>query len=172
MINQDDISLARAGAAHDDAALAAIVRRHQAGVRTFLRRLCGDAAWADDLAQETFLAAFDRLATYRGESTLASWLCGIAYRRFTNDRRSHARRAAREQVIETAGVSALTDVQLDIKAAFDALPTEQRAAAALCLLAEFSHAEAALALGVPLGTLKSRVAAAKQSLSDALRSYR
>ena len=149
------------------------MRRHQAGVRVFLRRLCGDAARADDLAQEAFLAAFDRLASYRAEASLAAWLCGIAYRKFISDQRSAKRRRARELAIELcAAAPNNSDAALDIQAAFAALPTDQRAAAALCLLADLTHAEAAVALSIPLGTLKSRVAAAKKTLSEVLKVYR
>jgi RNA polymerase sigma-70 factor (ECF subfamily) len=169
----DDLALARSGAAQDAAALAEIVRRHQTGVRTFLRRLCGNAARADDLAQDVFLTAFDRLASYRGDASLAAWLCGIAYRKFRSDQRSAARQRMRELAVRPETVAeGAAEARLDIQMAFAGLPVDQRAAAALCLLADMPHAEAATALQIPLGTLKSRVAAAKKTLSETLKAYR
>lgn len=171
MNDLDDLALVREARRGHVAALDEIMRRHQRTVRLFLRRLSADAARADDLAQDTFLTAFDRLDTFRGEATLAAWLCGIAFRKHQTSLRSEARRRARE-AIDEAPAKAQPDLQLDLKAAFAALPLEQRAAAALCIAAEMPHAEAALALGVPLGTLKSRVAAAKKALAQTLEHYR
>jgi len=173
-----DIDLVMAGASGDEDALAEIVRRHQIVVRRFLRRLCGgDSANADDLAQETFLVAFDRLSSFRADSSLEAWLCGIAFRRHQSDVRGRLRRRRREQNTPDCADGAISqsrtvDARLDLQAAFGSLTLEQRAAAALCLLEDMSHSEAALALGVPLGTLKSRIAAAKKTLMQRLESYR
>src|SRR6201996_6937105 len=80
--------LVRGAAAGDAAAFGALVREHQSRVRGFLRRLTrGDAALADDLAQETFLEAFRKIAQYRGEGSFGGWLCGIAWSRFLMERR-------------------------------------------------------------------------------------
>ena len=72
------------------------MQAHQQGVRGFLRRACGNADEADDLAQETFLSAWERLAQFRCESSLRSWLCGIAYKKMLASRRSSSRAKARD----------------------------------------------------------------------------
>jgi RNA polymerase sigma-70 factor (ECF subfamily) len=155
-------------------ALAEILRRHQPAVRGFLRRVGGGAGEADDLAQETFLAAFARLDEFRGEASLRSWLCGIAWRKVQAGRRGGARRSAREAASARpdAATTPSPEQRLDIEAAFARLTVEQRAAAALCLASDLSHGEAAAALGIPLGTLKSRVAGARRILIEALEDYR
>src|SRR5689334_14344277 len=86
----DDTALvARVLASDDRHAFATLVRRHQSTVRGLLRRLtCGDAARADDLAQETFLRAYRGLASLRGSAKLSSWLLSIAYRTFLDDARA------------------------------------------------------------------------------------
>ena len=71
------IAAARAGS---DAAFERIVARHQKAVRGFLRRLGGDPSDADDLAQDTFVTAWTQLDRFRGQASVRSWLCGIAYR--------------------------------------------------------------------------------------------
>ena len=72
--------VARVLASDDRRAFAELVRRHQSAVRGLLRRLCaGDAAQADDLAQETFLRAYRSLKGWRGEGRLSPWLYRIAW---------------------------------------------------------------------------------------------
>jgi RNA polymerase sigma-70 factor (ECF subfamily) len=158
-------------------ALTEILRRNQTAVRAFLRRVCGNPTEADDLAQDTFITAFARLDKFRGESSLRVWLCGIAYNKALVSRRSEARRRQREQLAiqgEEPGAPRAggEEAKLDIQAAFATLTLEQRAAAALCLASDMSHSEAAAALGLPLGTLKSRVASARRLLVAALEDYR
>lgn len=153
------------------AAFARLVELNQRPVRGFLRRLSGDHADADDLAQETFVTAYARLAAFRPGESFRSWLCGIGYRKWLTHRRGESRRGAREAAAmdlatETAG--AAPDARLDAAAALAALPADQRAAVALCLAAEFSHAEAAEALGLPLGTVKSHVARGRAKLLEVL----
>ncbi len=164
------VAAAKAGSSQ---AFSRLVARHQQAVRAFLRRACGDAALADDLAQETFLAAWSQIRRFDGRSTFRSWLCGIAYRKRLGDRRSTLRALQRDgdwaqaqsmAVAEAAG----PEDRLTLQAAMTALPLEQRAAVALCLAADFSHAEAASALGLPLGTVKSHVARGRQKLLERL----
>lgn len=166
-----DADLAAAAALGSRPAFDRIVVRHQQAVRSFLRRLCGDAALADDLAQDTFVAAWTGLWRYKGGASLRSWLCAIAWRKHQDAVRSGRRAARREAAAGeleamTAGVGqgAGAEARLDLSAALASLPAEQRAAVALCLGAGFSHAEAAAALDLPLGTIKSQVARGREKL--------
>ena len=150
-------------------AFARLVDRHQQAVRGFLRRLSGNHADADDLAQETFLAAWGRLAAFRRSESLRAWLCGIAYRKWLSQRRAAGRRSAREQWSqEDAPPAPSPDMRLDAATALGLLPQDQRAAVALCLAADFSHAEAAEALGLPLGTVKSHVTRGRARLVEVM----
>jgi RNA polymerase sigma factor (sigma-70 family) len=155
-------------------AFARLVDRHQRALRGFLRRACGgDHALADDLAQETFIAAWSRLRAYRGEASFRSWLCAIAWRKAATAVRGAARGARRDAdwlqaEAQTRGDGAAPDARLAVERALAALPPEQRAAVALCLAADFSHAEAAVVLGSPLGTVKSHVARGKARLAELL----
>ncbi len=163
------IAAARAG---DAAAFSRLVELNQRAVRGFLRRLCcGAHADADDLAQEAFVTAWARVASFRPGESFRSWLCGIAYRKWLTHRRGEARREAREAAAEEPAPATrheASDARLDAAAALGALSSEQRACVALCLAAEFSHAEAAEALGLPLGTVKSHVARGRAKLLDML----
>ena len=164
------ISAARTGSSQ---AFSRLVERHQQAVRAFLRRACGDAALADDLAQETFLAAWSRIRGFDGRSTFRSWLCGIAYKKHLGDRRSTARSLRRDGDWAQAQAMAArqsdsADDRMTLQTAMADLPGEQRAAVALCLAADFSHAEAAAALGLPLGTVKSHVTRGRAKLLERL----
>ncbi len=142
---------------------------HQQAVRSFLRRALDDPADADDIAQETFLAAWSRLWRYRGEASFRSWLCAIAWNKAQSMRRSRGRERRREAALEPPGPEGgCAELRLDLDRAMAALPADQRAAVALCLAADFSHAEAAETLGLPLGTIKSHVQRGRAKLLQAL----
>lgn len=164
------LAAARAGSA---TAFARLVDQHQQAVRAFLRRVAADRDEADDLAQETFIAAWRRLPTWRGDGALRSWLFAIAWRKAANGRRAMFRRLVRDtgfvemSDLERPGAPGSED-RLALATALAALPRAERAAAALCLAEDYSHSEAALILGLPLGTLKSHVARARAKLLSAL----
>jgi len=147
-----------------------LVARHQQAVRSFLRRFLNNAADADDLAQETFLAAWSRLWRYRGAASFRSWLCAIAWNKALSFSRSRGRERRRVEGLgpPTAASGGCTDARLDLERALRGLPADQRAAVALCLGGEFSHAEAAEVLGLPLGTIKSHVQRGRAKLLQAL----
>jgi RNA polymerase sigma-70 factor (ECF subfamily) len=172
MMNEADAELIRAARRGEKFAFAALMQAHQQGVRGFLRRACGNADEADDLAQETFISAWERLGQFRGEASLRSWLCGIAYRKMLASRRSRSRTQARDHAyyLEGDSVASPGDLSMNapLKAAMAALPVDQRACVALCLAGGYSHAEAAAALEMPLGTVKSHVNRGRERLLAAL----
>jgi len=167
-MNPSDADLVARVLAYDDRrAYAALVRRHQSAIRNLLRRLCaGDAARADDLAQETFLLAYRRLASFRGDALLSTWLHRIAWNAFLSGAR---RRSAPEPPPPdpTAPIER-ADARHDLSRAFAALRDEERAALALAYGEELTHEEAAEILGWPLGTLKTHLARGKEKLRQHL----
>ena len=88
----DDIDLvARVVAQQDTAAFGELVRRHQSQVRNFLRKLCRDRELADDLAQDSFLHAWEKLHTYAGHGSFIGWLLKVAYTTFLQSKRKSSR---------------------------------------------------------------------------------
>jgi RNA polymerase sigma-70 factor (ECF subfamily) len=153
-----------------DAQFSAQLRAHQSKVRGFLRRLTrGDAALADDLAQETFLEAHRKLGQYRGEGAFDAWLCGIAWSRFLMERRRRKEEPLAE-LPETAGIDAASAsiAKLDLERAMARLSTEERASLTLCYALGHSHGEAAEILKLPLGTVKSHVLRGREKLKAML----
>jgi RNA polymerase sigma factor (sigma-70 family) len=164
-----DAALIAAARRGSQGAFREIVERHQQAVRSFLRRALADPDDADDLAQETFLAAWSSLRRYRGSASLRSWLCAIAWKKCLTLQRSRGRERRRVEALEEIpAAETCAEDRLDLATALRALPAEQRAAVALCLGGDFSHAEAAHALGLPLGTIKSHVQRGRAKLLQAL----
>lgn len=164
------IGLARSGDAH---AYGRLVDAHQAAVRAFLRRLVGNYADADDLAQEAFARTWDVLDRYDGRSALRTFICGVAFQYWRRARRAGARRQAREDAYaELADTEteppARAAQRLALRLAMEELPEDVRAVLALCLGQEFTHGEAAEALGLPLGTVKSHITRGRARLQAAL----
>ena len=164
------LARARTGDRH---AFARLVRAHQSRVRLQLRRLVhGDAALADDLAQETFVQAWLHLNEFRGDARLATWLHRIALTRFLQ----HARRPQLPQEWREPDADdepghdprAVEGLARDVERALASLSEIQRLAVVHCFHLDLSHAEAAQVLGLPLGTLKSHLDRAKTRLRDLL----
>jgi RNA polymerase sigma-70 factor (ECF subfamily) len=171
----DERALLARAADGDRTAFAVLVGRHQGRVRTQLRRLAGgDAALADDLAQESFMQAWLHLSDFRGDARFATWLYRIAYRRFLMHLRDR-HDAAIEPVVASPEPSHQPQpaqaLQIDMDRALARLPADERAALVHCYHLDLTHDEAAAVLGVPLGTLKSHVARGKARLAELLAAW-
>jgi RNA polymerase sigma-70 factor (ECF subfamily) len=155
-----DVELCAHAATGERRAFGELVRRHGSSVRGLLRRMGAQAAEADDVAQDAFLAAFERIAEFRGEGTFAGWVKRIAarlyLRRLQRERRVGA--LAREEGDEADEVRAAdADAVIDLDEGLKSLGPAERLCVSLCFGAGLSHAEAAEALNLPLGTVKSHV---------------
>ncbi len=166
-----DEALVAAAQSGSTEAFSRLVERHQQALRAFLRRTCGDWAQADDLAQETFMAAWARIGRLKAGASVRAWLCGIGYNKHLTAVRSAGRERARAAVYEAdrdPTLDASAEDKLALERAMADLPADQRACVSLCLAADFSHAEAAEALDIPLGTVKSHVSRGRSRLLQAL----
>lgn len=173
-MNPAEIELITRVVVEDDrTAFGELVLMHQSAVRAFLRQLTrGDAAWADDLAQETFVIAYKTLARFRGGSALSTWLLGIAHNQFRN-----ARRRQREFPTETLPEESSqhepshadsTALHHDLADALAQLTLDEQTALHVCYQQGLSHSEAANVLGWPIGTVKTHLARSKEKLRDLL----
>jgi len=155
-----DVELCALSATGERRAFGELVRRHGSAVRGVLRRMGAQGAEADDVAQDAFLTAFERIAEFRGEGTFAAWVKKIAarlyLRRLQRDRRLGVMTA--EAVEEEAEVShGDADATIDLEEALKVLSATERLCVTMCFGAGLSHTEAAEALNLPLGTVKSHV---------------
>lgn len=90
----------------DKTFFAELIRDHQLGLRAFVRSLGVKSEWVDDLAQETFVVAYQRMDDYCGDRDFAKWVRGIAFKLVLNERRKNARR---KRIMSEN----LTDIMLD-----------------------------------------------------------
>lgn len=169
----EEARLVQAARAGDMAALGRLIDANQGAVRAFLRRLVGAYADADDLAQEAFARTWEVLDRFDGASRLRTFICGVAFQYWRRARRAEGRRLARDDAyarLEESEVGADLRMaqKLALRRAMDELPADQRAALALCLGQDFTHAEAAEILKLPLGTVKSHVTRGRARLQAAL----
>lgn len=161
-----DAPLVKAARAGSQIAFGRLVERHQQGLRAFLRRAAGPDA--DDVAQEAFVAAWSSLTRLKDDEGFRPWLYGIAWRKTLTLHRSTVRSSRRDrdwaQDQDGQGGGLDPADRMALEAAMAELPVDQRAAVALCMAQGWSHGEAADALGLPLGTIKSHVARGRDKL--------
>jgi RNA polymerase sigma-70 factor (ECF subfamily) len=153
-----------------------LVRIHAQGVMNVVYRMCGDAQVAEDAAQETFIQAWQHLASYRPQTSLRSWLYRIAVNAATDMLRKEKRilpNALEDLHIQDpqAGPEALF-VQQErtalVQKAIRSLPDASRAVLVLREYEGMSYHEIAAALDIPVGTVMSRLNYARKSLRDKL----
>lgn len=155
-----DVELCAYAAAGERRAFGELVRRHGSAVRGLLRRMGAQAAEADDTAQDAFLAAFERIAEFRGEGTFAGWVKRIAARQYLRrlQREKRLSAIAAEDAAEDAEPpTGDADHRIDLDEALRGLSAAERLCVSMCYGAGLSHNEAAEALNLPLGTVKSHV---------------
>ena len=162
MAGEDAELIALVLATGDQRAFSTLVGRHQQAVRALLMRLCRNHALADDLAQDTFVKAYNKIGGYSGAGTFKAWLCRIAYTEFlmSTRKRNAAERALerlKAEPQETAAHPGAPGARIDLDKALAELGEEERACVVMCHAGGLSHGEAADATGLPLGTVKSHV---------------
>ncbi|MDP3491403.1 MAG: RNA polymerase sigma factor [Phenylobacterium sp.] len=154
-----DVELASLAASGDRQAFGELVRRHGSAVRALLRRMGISATETDDLAQDAFISAFESIAEFRGEGTFGGWVKKIAaracVRRIQKDKKYRSRLEAADLVDESPPED--PGRRMDLDEALKGLGEAERLCVSLCYGAGLSHAEAAEALNLPLGTVKSHV---------------
>ena len=150
-----------------------LLEAHIPGLRCFARALLrGDRERADDLVQDTLERALSSWQLCRIEGDLRGWLYTILYNRFLSDRKRQTRRGAYEGLTEIVDdelpcVDGGQDLALeyrDLLRAFAVLPAEQRAVLLLIAVEDLSYEEAARVLGVPIGTVMSRLSRGRERL--------
>jgi RNA polymerase sigma-70 factor (ECF subfamily) len=157
----------------DPAAFEMLIRNHQHMIHSLTFRMTGSAADAEDLAQETFIRAFEQLGTFRGTAKFSTWLYRIAVNICLNWRQSETRRfrlrancAEEVSRFHSNESHSQQDVLANqqVQSALLKLSAKQRAAIVLTIYDELNHAEAAQILGCSETTVSWRVFVAKRKL--------
>jgi RNA polymerase sigma-70 factor (ECF subfamily) len=181
-----EASLIQRCAARDEDACAELVSEHQRMVYQLSLNLLNDHNEALDLSQEVFLRVFRTIHTFRGHSSLRTWMYRIVVNQARNRqrwwrRRHRAQQVSLDQHIQDHGEMAETvdsgpdrlvrQKQLgeQIRAALDRLPFDQKTAIVLREIDGLSYEEIGFSLGIAVGTVKSRLARAREGLRAQLR---
>ena len=168
------VTAARRG---DHQAFAAIVEHYDDRLRALAFHVLRDPQGLDDALQEAYVRAYRGLSTFRGSSSLGTWLYRLTYTTCLNILRERSRRPpnAGVEVPDSCGRSAGSTDPADLVAGADgfaallaSLPVEQRAVVVLVDAQGYTYAEAAEILGIPPGTVASRLAGAREKLRGAL----
>ena len=160
----------------DGAALEALLRRHVDRIHGVCRRMTGNDADADDATQEALIAVVRGIDRFDGRASFATW----AYRVATNACLDELRRRRRRPVLAGSEVADVLSshqagspdaaervaARIDLDAALSQLVPEQRAAVVLRDLCQLDYAEIAEILGIPPGTVRSRIARGRGRLAD------
>ena len=174
MDEREVIARVRAG---DGAAERALYEAHVDRVYRLAYRLAGDDDLARDFTQETFIRAFARLESFRGDSALSTWLHAIATSVVLNGLRKVKRLRGRETDLEAAdGVTgarraAEPDLKTRLYAAIEALADKYRTVFVMHDVEGYTHEEIATALNVEVGTSKAQLSRARAKLREALADF-
>ncbi|MGI8684985.1 MAG: RNA polymerase sigma factor [Acidimicrobiales bacterium] len=169
---REDVDLLRAVAGKDNGALALLYERHAPWLTARLAYRCGDRDLVDQAVQDTFVAVWRNAGTYSGQGEPAAWIWGIGIRRLIDQLRRH-RRPLLTDVEEGMHVSAEDEVLVgvehgDLAGVINRLSPELRAVVRATVLDGLTTREASRLLGVPTGTVKTRMARARVQMREAL----
>ena len=167
MLTDRDLAM-RVAISGDQAAFTLLVERHQTPIRNYLRRLMvNDDAGADDLAQDTFLSAYQKISTWKNTAKFTTWLHRIAYFKFLDHIRKHKRMQVMPEVPENPyGIRDAADEEIMARHLMSLLNEEDRAVLTLAYGAGMSHAEIARVVDKPLGSVKAQIHRAKLKLNQ------
>lgn len=168
--DQEADALLRAARKGDPDAFVRLLAPERARLESLSYRLLDDVADVADVLQEVYLSAYRALPKYRGDARLGTWLYRITYNACLRHqaRRPETTDAASEQGRSHPDHAGSVAARLDLAAALAELPIEQRALVLMVDRDGFDYRAAAEALSIPLGTVSSRLAAARAKLRGAL----
>jgi RNA polymerase sigma-70 factor (ECF subfamily) len=166
-----DIARAQKG---DVDAFERLYRAHVGRVTALCLRLTGDGQAAEELMQDVFVKAWERLPAFRGESALSTWLHRVTVNAFLHERRSKSRRGVHEETtddiaaIPVAMVSSDPGERMDLERAIARLPKGARTAFVLHDIEGYKHEEIAAMSGIAAATVRAQLHRARRLLMEAL----
>ena len=173
--DDNDDALARRAAGGDSGALDALLRNHSSLVHGVCRRILGNPDDALDATQEALLSIARKIGSFDGRSKFSTWAYRVATNAALDESRRRKRRPTPTETLDetgrnrrtTTGESDIAD-RLDVDAALARLTPDYRAAVALRDLVGMDYAEISEVLGIPPGTVRSRISRGRAVLADLL----
>jgi RNA polymerase sigma-70 factor (ECF subfamily) len=166
----------------DTEAFATLVERHQRTIFNLLYRMLGDYDDAAEVAQEAFLSAYRSIKSFRGDSSFSTWLYRIAVNHANTRRKSLAQSQQRSALMESlepvgaggpdpAAAMERKELRERVQAALNGLEAEDATIILLRDLQDVPYETVADMLGIPIGTVKSRLHRARRALKARLTPY-
>ncbi len=166
--------LVRKAQTGDSDAFEAVYRASVGRIYALCLRMSADSAEAEELTQDVFVRAWQKLASFRGESRFTTWLHRLAVNLVLQDRRSKGRRRAKEESVgdlERYGSHArraMPGTRVDLERAIAGLPPKARNVLVLRDIQGYKYDEIAELTGVSLGTIKAQIHRARALVREAL----
>ncbi len=178
----DDAECVRRVQRGDTGCFEILVKRHQKATFNLIYRLLGDYDEAAEVAQEVFLSAYKSIKQFRGQANFSTWLYRIAFNHASTRRKSLKLAEQRyvpldntdivgENPIDPAKSAEQKEIQQRVQQALNSLDKEEAMVILLRDLQDVPYDEVAAILGIPMGTVKSRLHRARQSLKVRLSPY-
>jgi RNA polymerase sigma-70 factor (ECF subfamily) len=170
--------IARAEAHHPEAGFGERIAENQRRVFQIAYSVLGNAADAEDVAQEAFLRAYQKFDSLREAEKFRAWVNRIVFRLALNRKRGYRRRLARDTAWQSLETPTIVDgvkvaeqqVMLDrLRREIEQLPQKFRSVLLLSLVEEMEAADVGAVLGIPAGTVRSRVHTARKLLLEVMR---
>jgi RNA polymerase sigma-70 factor (ECF subfamily) len=170
LVEEPDPQIIHAARAGDTVAFERLVRRYQADVWRLCLHLLHDETLADDVTQDAFVRAFRFLKRYRGDAKFSTWLFSIARNCAMDELRRAGRRKRVTEKLDRQREPQPIDpaIGFEIRDAMDSLPVELREPMVMIDVFGLGYREAGRVLGVPEGTVKSRVHRARETVAQIL----
>jgi len=175
-VSSPEAALVDRAARGDIEAFEELYRANSGRVYVLCLRMTGDPALAEELAQEAFVRAWQKLGSFRGASAFSTWLHRVTVNVVLGHRRSTARRESRLQVVgedfpgDAAAREAWPAESIDLERAVASLPDGARTVFVLHDVEGYRHREIALLTGIAVGTSKAQLHRARKMLRKALTS--
>jgi RNA polymerase sigma-70 factor (ECF subfamily) len=173
--NDNDLQLVRRAIRGDGKAFHALVDAHSQRLYRLAVSLVGNATDAEDVLQETFAGAFRGLAGFQGRSSVKTWLTRILVTQAAKWRRDRQRRSMPSsdeiEMSQADSAAASIGAKIDLQAALQLLSQEHREVLVLREFEGMSYDEIAEAIGLPRGTVESRLHRARAELKEKLKAY-
>ena len=174
--HDDESMLVESARNGDSAAFEKLYRNNRDRIYGLLWRICGgDATLAEDLLQDAFIRAWQKLPSFRGESRFATWLHRLAANVALSDRRIRLRRVGREvpmdEVAQRTAIGdrdVVADKRMDLEKAIARLPERARTVLILYDIEGYRHAEIAEMTGMAVGSSKAQLHRARKLIREVL----
>ena len=174
--HDDEASLVDAARQGDIAAFESLYRANRNRIYGLVWRICGgDVSLAEDLLQESFVRAWQKLDSFRGESRFGTWLHRLSANVALSDRRTRVRRVRNEVVMEESvertavgDRDVFADKRMDLERAITRLPERARTVLVLFDIEGYRHAEISKMTGMAVGSSKAQLHRARKLLREEL----